>query len=92
MLNAGSGVDIDSHADVVRTSNRAELVLCTLAAVIGLFTFMVGWAGILNHSFLAINTLGHVWPPPSRHPRIDNLQKTYIQSSKEKSTLSGPDI
>ncbi|KAF8706307.1 hypothetical protein AX14_013806 [Amanita brunnescens Koide BX004] len=46
------------YADVVRTGNRAELVLCTLAAVVGLFTSMIGWAGILlnNRSFLAVYT------------------------------------
>ena len=34
-------------------------MLCTLAAVVGLFTSMIGWAGILlnNRSFLAIYTL-----------------------------------
>ncbi|KAF8346123.1 hypothetical protein F5887DRAFT_962794 [Amanita rubescens] len=50
--------NIFTHADVVRTGNRAELVLSTLAAVVGLFTSMVGWAGILlnNRSFLAIYT------------------------------------
>jgi len=51
--------NVFAHADIVRTGNRAELVLCTLAAVVGLFTSMVGWAGILlnNRSFLAIYTL-----------------------------------
>lgn len=50
--------NIFTRADVVRTGNRPELVLCTLAAVVGLFTSIIGWAGILlnNRSFLAVYT------------------------------------
>ena len=50
--------NIFTHADVVRTGNTAELVLCTLAAVVGLLTSIIGWAGILlnNRSFLAVYT------------------------------------
>ncbi|KAG6816990.1 hypothetical protein H0H87_001058, partial [Tephrocybe sp. NHM501043] len=46
------------HADIVRVGMRTELVLSTLAASIGVFTSVVGWAGILlnNRSFLAIYT------------------------------------
>jgi hypothetical protein len=48
--------NVFTHADVVRVGNRAELVLCTLAASFGLFTSSIGWAGILlnNRSFLAL--------------------------------------
>ncbi|KAF9545673.1 hypothetical protein CPC08DRAFT_649306 [Agrocybe pediades] len=47
--------DVWTHADVVRTGNRPELVLATFASALGLFTSMVGWAGILlnNRAFLA---------------------------------------
>ncbi|KIM42509.1 hypothetical protein M413DRAFT_444246 [Hebeloma cylindrosporum] len=47
--------DVFQHADVVRTGNRPELVLSTLAASIGVFTSVIGWAGILlnNRGFLA---------------------------------------
>jgi hypothetical protein len=50
--------NIFSRADVVRTGNTPELVLCTLAAVVGLLTSIIGWAGILlnNRSFLAVYT------------------------------------
>ena len=46
------------HADIVRVGNRSELVLSTLAAALGLFTSVIGWAGILlnNRGFLAIWT------------------------------------
>ena len=42
----------------MRTGNTPELVLCTLAAVVGLLTSIIGWAGILlnNRSFLAVYT------------------------------------
>lgn len=47
--------DVWKHADVIRTGNRPELVLSTFAASIGIFTAVIGWAGILlnNRSFLA---------------------------------------
>ena len=47
--------DIWEHADVIRTGNRAELILSTIAACVGLLTSLIGWAGILlnNRSFLA---------------------------------------
>ena len=50
--------DVWAHADVVRVGNRPELVVSTLAAAIGIFTALVGWAGILlnNRSFLAVYT------------------------------------
>jgi len=50
--------NIWSHADVVRVGNRPELVFSTLAAGFGIFTSLIGWAGILlnNRSFLAIYT------------------------------------
>ncbi|TFK22474.1 hypothetical protein FA15DRAFT_644160 [Coprinopsis marcescibilis] len=43
-------------ADVVRVGNRTELIISTLACCMGLFTSLVGWAGILmnNRMFLAI--------------------------------------
>ncbi|KAG6864938.1 hypothetical protein C0991_006209 [Blastosporella zonata] len=46
------------HADVVRVGNREELIFSTLAASVGVFTSVVGWAGVLlnNRSFLAIYT------------------------------------
>ncbi|EAU85773.1 tetraspanin Tsp2 [Coprinopsis cinerea okayama7 len=44
------------HADVVRVGNRTELIISTLASCMGLFTCLLGWAGILmnNRVFLAI--------------------------------------
>jgi hypothetical protein len=50
--------DVWTHADVVRVGNRPELVLSTLAGALGIFTSLLGWAGILlnNRSFLAIYT------------------------------------
>ena len=47
--------DVWEKADVVRTGNTPELILSTLAAIIGLLTSLVGWAGILlnNRGFLA---------------------------------------
>ncbi|GLB43775.1 putative tetraspanin tsp2 [Lyophyllum shimeji] len=47
-----------THADTVRVGNRAELVVSTVAASFGVFTAVVGWAGILlnNRSFLAVYT------------------------------------
>jgi len=47
--------DVWKHADVIRAGNRPELILSTLAASMGIFTSVIGWAGILlnNRSFLA---------------------------------------
>jgi len=47
--------DVWKHADVIRTGNRPELILSTLAASMGIFTSVIGWAGILlnNRGFLA---------------------------------------
>ena len=46
------------HADIVRVGNRPELVISTLACCLGIFTALIGWAGILlnNRSFLAVYT------------------------------------
>ena len=46
------------HADVVRVGNRAELVVSTMAATLGVFTALLGWAGLLlnNRGFLAVYT------------------------------------
>lgn len=54
--------DVWFHADIIRVGNRAELVLSTLAATLGLITAMVGWAGILlnNRPFLAVYTF-NLW-------------------------------
>ncbi|KAJ3986716.1 hypothetical protein F5890DRAFT_937472 [Lentinula detonsa] len=50
--------DVFLFADVIRIGNTPELILSTLAAAFGLFTSVIGWAGILlnNRSFLAIYT------------------------------------
>lgn len=47
--------DAFHHADIIRVANRSELVLSTVAASLGLFTSVIGWAGILlnNRGFLA---------------------------------------
>ncbi|PPQ78235.1 hypothetical protein CVT24_006426, partial [Panaeolus cyanescens] len=47
--------DVWENSDVIRTGNRPELILSTLAACIGLFTSVIGWSGILlnNRGFLA---------------------------------------
>ncbi|PPR03473.1 hypothetical protein CVT26_007879 [Gymnopilus dilepis] len=47
--------DVWDHADVIRVGNRPELIISTIAACIGIFTSLIGWAGILlnNRSFLA---------------------------------------
>ena len=47
--------DVWEKSDVVRTGNAPELIISTLAAVIGLLTSLIGWAGILlnNRGFLA---------------------------------------
>ena len=45
-------------SDVVRAANRPELIVSTIASSLGLFTSLIGWAGILlnNRAFLAIFT------------------------------------
>lgn len=50
--------DVWAHADVVRVGNRPELIISTIAASIGIFTSLMGWAGILmnNRGFLAMYT------------------------------------
>jgi hypothetical protein len=47
--------DVWDKSDVVRTGNTPELVISTMAAITGLLTSLIGWAGILlnNRSFLA---------------------------------------
>ena len=47
--------DVWQHADVIRTGNRPELILSTVAACVGILASLIGWAGILlnNRSFLA---------------------------------------
>jgi len=47
--------DVWQHADVIRVGNRPELIISTFAASVGIFTSVIGWAGILlnNRSFLA---------------------------------------
>ncbi|KAF9445753.1 hypothetical protein P691DRAFT_805241 [Macrolepiota fuliginosa MF-IS2] len=47
--------NIWTHADIVRVGNRPELVLSTIAASLGVFVSLIGWAGILlnNRAFLA---------------------------------------
>ena len=47
--------DVWKYANVVRTGNQPELVVSTVAASFGIFTSIIGWAGILlnNRSFLA---------------------------------------
>lgn len=51
-------LDAFGHADVVRVGNRAELILSTIAATLGVFTALLGWAGLLlnNRGFLAVYT------------------------------------
>ncbi|KAG6884018.1 hypothetical protein C0993_002056 [Termitomyces sp. T159_Od127] len=46
------------HADIIRVGNRPELIVSTIAASTGVFTAIIGWAGILlnNRSFLAVYT------------------------------------
>jgi len=47
--------DVWIYANVIRVANRPELVLSTVAATFGIFTSLMGWAGILlnNRNFLA---------------------------------------
>ena len=44
------------HADIIRVGNQPELILSTLAAALGIFAALVGWAGILlnNRAFLSV--------------------------------------
>ncbi|KAL5529824.1 hypothetical protein ACEPAF_6081 [Sanghuangporus sanghuang] len=46
------------HADIVRVGNKTELAISTIAAIIGVVTSLLGWAGILlnNRGFLAVYT------------------------------------
>ncbi|KAG6826563.1 hypothetical protein H0H92_015296 [Tricholoma furcatifolium] len=50
--------NIWTHADVIRVANRPELILSTIAAGVGIFTSVIGWAGVVlnNRSFLAVYT------------------------------------
>ncbi|KAG5650505.1 hypothetical protein H0H81_012005 [Sphagnurus paluster] len=50
--------NIWTHADIVRVGNQPELIVSTLAASFGVFTSLIGWAGVLlnNRSFLAVYT------------------------------------
>ncbi|KAF8156038.1 tetraspanin Tsp2 family [Crassisporium funariophilum] len=50
--------DVWDKADIIRVANHAELSISTLAACMGIFTSLIGWAGILmnNRSFLAVYT------------------------------------
>ena len=47
--------DVWQKAFVIRIGNAPELILSTMTAIIGLFTSLIGWAGILlnNRGFLA---------------------------------------
>ena len=47
--------DVWEKSFVIRTGNAPELILSTMTAIIGLFTSLIGWAGILlnNRGFLA---------------------------------------
>ncbi|KAF6764459.1 tetraspanin Tsp2 [Ephemerocybe angulata] len=50
--------DAWTRADIVRVGNTTELVISTVASLLGLFTSLIGWAGLLmnNRMFLAIYT------------------------------------
>ncbi|KAH7903711.1 hypothetical protein BJ138DRAFT_97800 [Hygrophoropsis aurantiaca] len=47
--------DVFEHADIVRVGNRTELAISTCAALLGVLSALIGWAGIVlnNRSFLA---------------------------------------
>jgi hypothetical protein len=47
--------DVWTHADIIRVGNKTELIITTTAASLGVFTSLMGWAGILlnNRAFLA---------------------------------------
>lgn len=51
--------NIWEKADIIRVGNQPELIISTLAASLGVFTALVGWAGILlnNRAFLAVYCL-----------------------------------
>ncbi|EIW87456.1 hypothetical protein CONPUDRAFT_44378 [Coniophora puteana RWD-64-598 SS2] len=51
-------LDTFTNAEVIRVGNTPELVLSTIACVLGCITSVIGWAGILlnNRSFLAVYT------------------------------------
>ncbi|KAJ3529117.1 hypothetical protein NMY22_g9132 [Coprinellus aureogranulatus] len=50
--------DAWTKADIIRVGNRTELVFSTVASLMGLFTSLIGWSGLLmnNRMFLAIYT------------------------------------
>ncbi|TFK65067.1 hypothetical protein BDN72DRAFT_773836 [Pluteus cervinus] len=50
--------NIWTQADIIRVGNKAELVISTLASLLGIVTAVIGWGGILlnNRAFLAIYT------------------------------------
>lgn len=50
--------NVFKHSDIILTANSPELITSTVAAALGLFTSVVGWAGILLNSrpFLAVYT------------------------------------
>ncbi|KAF5310670.1 hypothetical protein D9619_007723 [Psilocybe cf. subviscida] len=50
--------NVFERADIVRVGNRTQLAVSTVAACMGIFTSLLGWAGILlnNRSFLAVYT------------------------------------
>ncbi|KAI0937483.1 hypothetical protein AcV5_005385 [Taiwanofungus camphoratus] len=49
-------LNVWAHADIIRVGNRPELVTSTLASVLGVFTALIGWSGILlnSRSFLSV--------------------------------------
>ncbi|KAK2461123.1 hypothetical protein APHAL10511_006650 [Amanita phalloides] len=51
--------NVFKHSDVILTANQPELVSSTIAAVFGVFTSTIGWAGIIlnNRAFLAVYCL-----------------------------------
>ena len=46
------------RADILCVGNRTELIVSTIGCSLGVFTSVIGWAGILlnNRSFLAVHT------------------------------------
>ena len=50
--------NVFKHSDIILTANVTELTTSTVAAALGLFTSVIGWAGILlnNRAFLAVYT------------------------------------
>ncbi|KAG8988832.1 hypothetical protein FRB94_000377 [Tulasnella sp. JGI-2019a] len=51
--------NIWDHADIVRVGNETELIISTIASSVGIFTSLLGWAGLLlnNRAFLGFYTL-----------------------------------